>query len=99
MSPVSSLRRPVWFTSLRSTFAAIALVLASSDCAAAFRLLALPRKAAQVLYHASCVAPACQLYCGAHSNGKCPPAPMRPAMNRSEEHTSELQSPTNLVCR
>src|SRR6266566_9693860 len=33
----------------------------------------------------------------------CPPAPPRPAApclpGRSEEHTSELQSPCNLVCR
>src|SRR5574341_2048446 len=27
------------------------------------------------------------------------PAPIPPSRNRSEEHTSELQSPTNLVCR
>src|SRR2546430_13549555 len=28
-----------------------------------------------------------------------PPGPRRPAAHRSEEHTSELQSQSNLVCR
>src|SRR5256885_11743967 len=29
----------------------------------------------------------------------CPPGSSRSAADRSEEHTSELQSPCNLVCR
>src|SRR5256885_6433633 len=37
---------------------------------------------------------------GSRFGGKWPPAPIRgSAKPRSEEHTSELQSPCNLVCR
>src|SRR5690348_17386323 len=30
---------------------------------------------------------------------KCPPVPRKQQQGRSEEHTSELQSPVHLVCR
>src|SRR5256885_3557725 len=33
------------------------------------------------------------------SSGRCHRVPTPPAPTRSEEHTSELQSPCNLVCR
>src|SRR6266850_7523410 len=35
--------------------------------------------------------------CAARNWSSCPPS--RPSPPRSEEHTSELQSPCNLVCR
>src|SRR5256885_12851955 len=34
-----------------------------------------------------------------HRTGECPHRPARSRAARSEEHTSELQSPCNLVCR
>src|ERR1039457_3019906 len=35
----------------------------------------------------------------AEERSTCSPIPERPTGSRSEEHTSELQSPCNLVCR
>src|SRR5258708_14326532 len=36
---------------------------------------------------------------GMRATGRMPPSSMQPQPARSEEHTSELQSPDHLVCR
>src|SRR5256885_6866211 len=38
-------------------------------------------------------------YRSRHGRLRCAPIPLRESATRSEEHTSELQSPCNLVCR